>query len=452
MSIGTEMSPQIENPFVGPRAFSESDARSFFGRDQETQDIVNLIIANPTLLLYSPSGAGKSSLMQTSILPTLKKEGYEVWPVGRVRARFGSHENSFDSIENIYIYSVLANWEEDDSDLSHTTFETYLAAKEPPLDKYGERTLRIIVIDQFEELFTNYPQNWQERDNFIEQLGNSLRADPFLRIIFSLREEYLGQIDTYAHLLPGGLRIRFRLEHLSPEKAKRALEGPILRTHKKFDDGVVDSLINELISWRSEEVAGKVKVSRKEFVEPVQLQTVAYQLWQNLPSNVTTITSEDLAKYGNVNEFLINFYEEAIQRVSIEAGVGERKIREWFSNVLITPAGTRGLVYQGETDTAGLPNEAISLLNQAYLIRAEYRGGSAWFELAHDRLIETIKQSNDRWRLEYRRSPDYIREQFIENLMSSNKNIFLWGIFTGVFTGVFLGILGTLLFLAIFGR
>ena len=56
--------------------------------------------------------------------------------------------------------------------------------------------------------------------------------------------------------------------------------------------------------------------------------------------------------------------------------VPERQLRRWFGTELITPMKTRGLVLRGETDTNGLPNEAVDVLDRQHLIRAEARAGS----------------------------------------------------------------------------
>jgi formylglycine-generating enzyme required for sulfatase activity len=64
---------------------------------------------------------------------------------------------------------------------------------------------------------------------------------------------------------------------------------------------------------------------------------------------------------------------------------------------LITPEGRRGLALQGQTETAGLPNAAVTALENHHLIRSEVRAGSRWYELSHDRLVEPIVQSNAAW-------------------------------------------------------
>ena len=63
------------------------------------------------------------------------------------------------------------------------------------------------------------------------------------------------------------------------------------------------------------------------------------------------------------------------------ATVTERQLRRWFNEVLITSNDTRNIVFQGENDTAGMPNRVVDLLQQRYLVRAERIGGGTWIEL-----------------------------------------------------------------------
>ena len=81
---------------------------------------------------------------------------------------------------------------------------------------------------------------------------------------------------------------------------------------------------------------------------------------------------------------LTQFYEETLAAALADpaaAGVKERQVRDWFDKELITEAGTRGLVHQGENETGGLPNSAVLALQRRFLVRAEARGGergSSW--------------------------------------------------------------------------
>ncbi len=70
------------NPYVGPRAFQTGE--KIYGRDREVRELLDLLIAERIVLLHSPSGAGKSSLVQAGLIPALEGEGFQVLPVARV--------------------------------------------------------------------------------------------------------------------------------------------------------------------------------------------------------------------------------------------------------------------------------------------------------------------------------------------------------------------------------
>jgi hypothetical protein len=78
------MADHTVNPYVGPRTFEEGDANIFFGREREARDLLSLVISEPLVLFYAQSGAGKSSVINTRLIPGLREEGFMVLPVARV--------------------------------------------------------------------------------------------------------------------------------------------------------------------------------------------------------------------------------------------------------------------------------------------------------------------------------------------------------------------------------
>src|SRR5690349_16976042 len=72
------------NPYVGPRPFTESQREQFHGRQREAQQLFNLLLAERIVMLYSPSGAGKTSLIQAALIPQLKAEDFIVLPTIRL--------------------------------------------------------------------------------------------------------------------------------------------------------------------------------------------------------------------------------------------------------------------------------------------------------------------------------------------------------------------------------
>ena len=78
--------PKMLDPFIGPRPFTRTrdDQKRFFGRDDETDEIVSLILGHRLTLVYAQSGAGKTSILEAQVGPKLVEYGFEVLPRARV--------------------------------------------------------------------------------------------------------------------------------------------------------------------------------------------------------------------------------------------------------------------------------------------------------------------------------------------------------------------------------
>ena len=387
------------NPYVGPRPFERNDSRRFFGRDQEANELLSLIVANRITVIYAPSGAGKTSLLNAQVAGMLEEEGFEVWPFARLRGPVIESINP-DDIYNIYTFYTLLSWAGEDADpaeLSAQTITSYLEAHPLIEDEFGYAKPRLLIFDQFEEIFTAYPARWFEREGFFNHISRALEEDPLLRVVFSLREDYVAQLDPFAHLLPKNLRNRFRLERMRPAASLEAIRGPLNETSRDFAPGVAEKLVEDLRQVRVETITGETETVEGEYIEPVQLQVVCQNLWEDLPDDITVITDEHLQQFGNINQALAAFYTRAVERAQPHAGLKEEDVRDWFEKSLITPAGTRGTVYRGALQTGSMNNAAIDVLENMHIIRGEWRAGARWYELTHDRLIEPIEKSNRQW-------------------------------------------------------
>jgi WD40 repeat protein len=429
----------IDNPYVGPRAFTEREANRFFGRQREARDLLARVVSERLLLFYAQSGAGKSSLLHTRLIPGLRDhEGFQVLPVGRVS---GALPAGAETVDNIYLFNLLASLEQSGGAsaalaerLAHVTLPDFLArlAGERTTDADGNSARRWIfrpdapaapplpagsgprfalIIDQFEEIISTHPERWAERADFFRQLDAALRTDPNLWIVLTLREDYVASLDPYAALVTNKLQARYRMERMDVAAALEAVRRPAALGGRPFAPGVAETLVDDLRQIRLTGQAGAVP---GQYVEPVQLQVVCYQLWERLHearnqvSDRNQVSQEDLAAAGDVDRALEEFYAATLAAVTadpavVAAGVSERSLRTWFDKELITPSGIRSIVLRNEGSgrTGSLPNAAVDALSQRFLLRTELRGGGAWVELVHDRFVEPIRASNEAWFAEH---------------------------------------------------
>jgi tetratricopeptide (TPR) repeat protein len=388
-------------PYVGPRAYERDDLAPFFGRDHESDELLSLVISSRELLFYAQSGTGKTSLLNARVIPLLEQERFEVLPVARVQG-VPPRDLETAEIHNIYIFNTLMSWTKDEVDprgLVHMTLAEFLKERKRPTDARGKPCPRAIIFDQFEELFALYADRWRDRKGFFEQVCDALEEDRRLRMVFSLREDYIAQLDPFASIMPEEMRTRFRLERLRRETALEAITGPLRSTKCSFAPGVAEKLVEDLQKTRIETVTSETIEVIGEFVEPVQLQVVCQNLWQELPPDATQITEEHLMALGSLDYPLAKFYETAITAAAAQTGIDEGELRQWCEQwLIITPTGIRGIVHRGLKSTEGMPNEALDILEDRHLIRCEWRAGARWYELTHDRIVAPILASNKRWK------------------------------------------------------
>jgi Novel STAND NTPase 1 len=404
------MAAADHKPYVGPRPFGRDEEDLFFGRDRETRDLCSLVVAHPIVLLYAASGAGKSSLLNAGLIPLLEARGYDVLPPARVSGQIPDAIKTTE-VGNVYAFNVLSSWAGPSVDLRDVVkvdIAGFLASRPHRKDAAGEPVLRVILLDQFEELFTFAPEHWQERAELIRQLAEALERDRLLRIVLVMRRESVAQLETYAPLLPQGLRARFALDQLRPKAAQEAIEGPLARTDRKIEPEASQRLVEKLRKITVRGAGGDDVETVDPCVEPVQLQVACAKLWDDLPPDVHTITPAHIETYGDVDKTLMRFYEDALNAAATKTGVSNDRLRLWVDRYLITPGGTRDMIYRGPESTGrednAIPNAAVDVLEEKHLIRAEARaGGERWYELTHDRFVGPIKDSNRVWREAYDR-------------------------------------------------
>ncbi|MCB0153161.1 MAG: FHA domain-containing protein, partial [Anaerolineae bacterium] len=103
--------PPSTNPYVGPRTFSQEESDRFFGRETEARELLSLVISERLVLFYAQSGAGKSSLINTRLVPQLRQANLPVLPIGRVS---GELPEAVEAVDNIYIFNLLLSMDESD--------------------------------------------------------------------------------------------------------------------------------------------------------------------------------------------------------------------------------------------------------------------------------------------------------------------------------------------------
>ncbi len=385
-----------ENPYVGPRAIQTGER--LYGRDLEICELFNHLQARRIVVLHSPSGAGKSSLVQAGLIPRLREAHFDVWRPIRVNLDPAGLEGVAPGT-NQYLLSAMVSLEEElpaqhqrsPAELAKLGFLEYLESR----PRRKSRTPRSVVLlfDQFEEVLTTSPRAVQAKRDFFEAVGQALDTEKYWAL-FILREDYLAALAPYRDHLPTQLSNTFRLDLLGLAGARETAEQLALAGGRSFPG--IDQLIHDLSTVQVQQTDGTFVAEQGAHVEPVQLQVVCRRLWEAMPADDLSIDAEDIEAYADVSTSLAGYYADAVHALAGGKRIVERELREWVGQRLIV-GGIRSQVRQGTENSGGLANDRIDGLLSSYLVRAEQRAGATWYELSHDRMVTPVQEDNESW-------------------------------------------------------
>ena len=399
MSSAIDTKPaRKSSPYVGPRPFRKGEP--LYGREAELTGLMDKLLPGGVTLLHSPSGAGKTSLIQASVVPELGTHDFQI--CGATKPRFAALRVNLPpprdlDVANQYIYSVV-------NGLVGHLIDKHLAARmtiEDALALFaqndGSDRRQMIVLDQLEEILTLNPADIDGQKEFFIQLGMCLRSGRRWALL-AMREDYMGGLARFKRYFPNELRCTYRLDFLGAEAATAAMQMPATEHGVTFADDAARQLVADLRQVRGDD-SGNAVIS--PYVEPVLLQVVCDSLWRSLSkdrmADFTTINVEDLARVRPFDKTLSKYYRGVVREAVGKDRNAERSLRDWIDEHLISKRTTR-------RPTVSLPpveirEVAMRVLSERYLIRDDPRPGGIWWELSHDMLVQPIVQDNDSWRL-----------------------------------------------------
>ncbi len=262
-----------ECPYPGLVSFEERDARVFYGRGELVAQLVQRIaeqLAKPGILLVAgESGAGKSSLLRAGLMPRLAAgalgPGSERWPrrvirpTGSPLRRLAMHLADFAGADPVSVYQSLSATPGEASMLVEHAVRSAAGRgvdPGPPADAAAFAPSRLIlVIDQFEELFTageDTDAGQAEREAFIAALHAAATVPvgrqnlPRALVVAAIRADFLGRVIAYPPLravMDAGL---FTVGPMSEAELRLAMTGPAAEAGLAVEPALVEAVISEL--------------------------------------------------------------------------------------------------------------------------------------------------------------------------------------------------------------
>lgn len=355
---------ESDRPYKFLDYYETSDADAFWGREKDISEVAERVKSQPFLVLYGISGVGKTSLLLAGVIPHIEK--YGSWCI---------YARCEDDPEWSIKRKVLKKWS-----ANLPTLQPFFGESLPQFFAQAYSYLKkqmVVFLDQFEEFFLRL--SLAERNAFGKTLAlwSTFDPPPF-QLVLAIREDYLGKVDELKEYLKNPLASTHRLTNLTKQNARLAISKPADRVGITYSEGMVDQLIDELASQSKTESG----------IFPPHLQIVCSRLAESVDQTSRTITWIDVQKHGGVTGLLDKYIDQALFTLPQD----QQELAWDILKRATTAARTKFILKADEICHAEGSRELLAKLVERRLIRKIAEKEEELYELAHDKLAETLNQ------------------------------------------------------------
>lgn len=389
-------------PFKFLDAYKREDLPFFFGREEEVAALYEMVFQGDLLLVYGASGTGKTSLIQCGLAGKFQSHEWLALNIRRGSNLNTSFDKALASAGGLSgaTDGATTNLDWLDEDLSTDINQPATGKKLSPLARRF-RTIFLqhfkplyLIFDQFEELYIL--GNKAEQQQFIETVQEILLVEQPVKIIISIREEYLGHLYEFERQVPQLLRKKLRVEPMNLDKVKSVIKGvgeqdqSIIRLKPGQEDAISEGVFDKI---RGEEKTLSIQLPYLQvFLDKLYLQT------SNDPNRQqeAVFTLEGLQQMGDIGDVLRDFLDEQVFEIA-------QKLEQPAENIwavlspFVTLEGTKEplsshtLYRELLTTSNKVVDRVLEALTRRRILR--FTEEEQLYEIAHDSLA---KQVHDR--------------------------------------------------------
>jgi hypothetical protein len=405
-------------PFKFLDAYTRDDSQFFFGRNEEIEQLYNMVFQSDLMLVYGASGTGKTSLIQCGLASRFQSHE---WLSLFIR-RGNDINQTFEKvlIDNggaIDLSEKNLDWLDQDWASEAEISAVNLSPLAKRLKAIYLKNFKPIylIFDQFEELYILGSK--EEQLVFFQTVKELLQLDQPVKMIISIREEYLGYLYEFERKVPELLRKKLRVEPMTFDKVKSVIEG-------------VGSLPQSIVSIKKGEEAGfsekvfqKIKGDENRIsIDLPYLQVFLDKLYMDTTGDenrqTEAIFSPDLLdNLGNIGDVLRNFLDEQVMLAAKEFNLKPDFIWHILSPFVTLEGTKEPLSLQDVFDrlphvSSDIISQIIQVFENKRILR--YSEREQMYEIAHDSLARQVNA---------RRSDEEIALLEVQRLIKSQSTL-----------------------------
>jgi len=343
-----------ENPYRGLLPFDAEHRGLFFGRRSEVDAVISRLRAEPIVLVTGDSGVGKSSLCRAGVMPAV------------VEGELGGAWQALAVVPGARPLTALASAIGDPALVRRLRESPALLTREMRRHA-GDRGL-IVFIDQLEELITlGEPGEVAAIDAGLAALADGI---PGLRLLATVRADFLARISTLPVLGRDLSRLLYFLRPLPPERLRDVIVGPAAAVGTRFES---DAIVEDLVTATAQAGSGGLPL----------LSFALADLWEARDRDHEVIPRRAVADMGGVSGALSR-HADVVLRGMIAADRGHARS---ILLRLVTAMGTRARRSASELALGESARTALDALVKGRLVVVHDAEPEPVYELVHECLL-----------------------------------------------------------------
>lgn len=260
-------------PYTGLRAFTEEESLYFKGRDLQVDQITSLLEQNKFLMVTGASGEGKSSLIYAGLIPNARAGFFKAKYTNWIVANFSPERSPVNNMAEALAETFETNPSTIETELRrgysslidlYTSSDFYIEESDEEwqnLDGKGKKDRKrraanlMIVVDQFEEFFTN-PENFYNEapsedsqivvNLILETARIAIKRNLPVYVVCTMRSDYIGQCSAFRGLPEYIGFSQFFVPRLKRKDLKQVIEEPAVLSGNRISQRLIERLVYDI--------------------------------------------------------------------------------------------------------------------------------------------------------------------------------------------------------------
>ncbi|MFN8239233.1 MAG: hypothetical protein U0X39_00540 [Bacteroidales bacterium] len=300
---------KVSNPFPGLRPFLPGESDLFFGRENESNEVISRLAKNHFVTIIGASGTGKSSLIFCGVIPGFSKA------LGDTELKVVTFRPGNDPVRNLSAaFSQIIQVKAGEPDPKESVENALRSGKESLSSLATNKILSgsgklLVVVDQFEELFRYTSDKkgalpGKDAHLFVSLLEGAVqKGGSGIYVIITMRSDFIGECAHFQDFTQLINSSNYLVPHMNRDNYRAVIEGPVKYAGATIEPALIEKLLDDI---------GE-QTDQLPVLQHALMRTWEY--WRALDDADLPISSREYDSVGTMDEAMSRHANEAYEEL-----------------------------------------------------------------------------------------------------------------------------------------